>query len=844
MRRLCGWISIAAVVLATSGAMAARPKMKQAVFSEEAVNEAIRKGTEYLLSRQLDNGAWPDLTSGGAMAEGKERQAGVTSLVTYALLAQRMGIKDESIAKALKWLKKERAGWTYTLGLRCQVWLLASREDKVYDKWLARDVSVLIKAAGARKECRGAYDYRVLSVSGKTQKGRRKKKKDPLASKRFDNSNTQYGVLGVWAGWAADHEIPRLYWRRVMDHWTSCQQKDGGWQYYKTDEKNSRPTTPSMTAAGLASMFVCYDAYKSRDFLECGQATENESIQRGLAWFDENFAGTLTGKVPANRMPYYLYSVERVGLASGYKYFGQADWFRLGAAKLLSSQAEDGSWDCWGTDSGTALALLFLIRGSQPLLLNRLQYKGDWKNRSRALANFCHWATKVLERDVNWQIVGLETDPGDWHDAPILVITGHKAPTFTDEELEKLRTFVWQGGTILSIAECEGVEFDRAMKAVYKKLFPQRKMVDLSKTHPIYGLHYDLKGSLKLGLIDNGVRALAIHCPVDVVKAWQNNKPEEDTEKLSFEAGLNMAMFVTDKTFQRRGSSRWPSELKDLKGSVVTVAKLQHAANADCEPLAWQRMARRLGHADGVRVEVSGPVAIGELAKAPPKLAILSGTGTLELSADEKAALKSYVQEGGTLLVEAVGGRAPFARSARQAVEDMFGPTSMELLTLKDPLFAVADRKIEKIAYRRATRKRTIDKGCHLEAVRMKDGRIGVLFSREDLTEGLLGTMPLGCDGYMPDNSYSIVRNVVLGIVDYEKLQAERKAKAETEAKAKAEAEAKVAPEPDKKTGRRRGLSKSALRRIRQIEEEEWKKMAEQERREKETKQRAASKKK
>jgi len=40
--------------------------------------------------------------------------------------------------------------------------------------------------------------------------------------------------------------------------------------------------------------------------------------------------------------------------------------------------------------------------------------------------------------------------------------------------------------------------------------------------------------------------------------------------------------------------------------------------------------------------------------------------------------------------------------------------------------------------------------------------RIGVVFSREDLTVGLIGCSPIDCDGYMPDSAYEIARNIVL----------------------------------------------------------------------------------
>ena len=41
-------------------------------------------------------------------------------------------------------------------------------------------------------------------------------------------------------------------------------------------------------------------------------------------------------------------------------------------------------------------------------------------------------------------------------------------------------------------------------------------------------------------------------------------------------------------------------------------------------------------------------------------------------------------------------------------------------------------------------------------------GRLAVVYSREDLTGGLVGYASYACDGYMPPTAYEILRNVVL----------------------------------------------------------------------------------
>src|SRR5882757_6277188 len=71
----------------------------------------------------------------------------------------------------------------------------------------------------------------------------------------WDNSNSQYGVLGVWSCAEWGIEIPGWYWKDVEKHWVTWQLKDGQWGYKKTDNLGSL----AMTAAGIASLFVTAD---------------------------------------------------------------------------------------------------------------------------------------------------------------------------------------------------------------------------------------------------------------------------------------------------------------------------------------------------------------------------------------------------------------------------------------------------------------------------------------------------------------------------------------------------------------------------------------------------------
>ncbi len=695
-------------------------------FSDQDVQKAIEKGIKFLWSRQNKNGSWP--------ADGVNQNKyplSSTPLVTYALLESGENPQDPRMQKALNWLTKQNCKMTYNLGILCNAWYVANRTtNRKYLANLKKDAKRLGNSAN-----KGSYHYK---ATGK-----------PVGS--WDNSCSQYGLLGVWAAARDNIEIPRQYWKEVWDHWKRTQNPDGGWSY------KHGGTSATMAAAGVASMFVCFDNLHQSQFVKCTGGKLPPPIKRGLDWFDKNFKGTVgSGKWKF----YYLYGVERVGLASGYKYFGTADWYKLGAKWLLSHQKGNGEWNGnRGPMVNTAFALLFLVRGQNPVLFNKLQYDGYWNNRPRDLANATNWITQTFERTVNWQIVNLKVSTTEWHDAPILYIAGSKKPEFSDKDLEKLKRFVHQGGTILSVTECGGQGFAAEMRKVYKKIFPDYELTPCSKDHDIYSAHFKTRGSPKLFELSNGVRPFVIHSDHDLALGWQTRRYVTGKD---FEIAANIAMYVADSVSRlpHRGTTHWPPASKKTPSPKVKLVRLEHKSNWNPEPLAYERLSRLL-KLNGEATLTVETMPVEKLGESDAKVATLTGTDKLELTEAEKQAIKKFVSGGGTLVMDAAGGSRDFGRSAWREVSSMYGPMSIMRLSLNSEVYKLKGHEIDEVDYRRRTRARKRENTPSLYGV-MVDGRPGVIFSREDITGGLVGQPSFTIDGYESKSAYEIMRNIIL----------------------------------------------------------------------------------
>lgn len=467
---------------------------------------------------------------------------------------------------------------------------------------------------------------------------------------------------------------------------------------------------------------------------------------------------------------YYLFSLERVSLAGGVKYFGTHDWFAEGGRMLLDWQQAEGYWP-GGLAEGqaigaTSFALLFLQRGRAPVLFNKLQHGGDWNNRPRALAHFCRWASQRFETPLNWQIIHPDVPVEKWHDAPILVLTGSRAPKLTDAQAARLRDYVYQGGTIFTVAEGSGKEFTDGIKELYAKIFPAYELAPVPRDHPLETLNGDLHGEVPFLILSNGLRPLAIHTTRDLTMDWQFRRSHTRPE--SFQAGANLFLYVLNKQPPRnRGVCSWPPTPPAGTPKGMPIVRVRYAGNCDPEPLALQRLAGLMAIHAGSYPQLLPAVDAKDLPGCGAKVAFLTGTGRLTLTAEQEAGLKQFIAAGGTVVIDSAGGGEAFHRSAVGVVESMFGAGAVTTPSPEHALYNHPGCVIDRARYRRATLLRTHNTMPRLQAV-TRDGRLAVLLSREDLTAGLAGYESYTVDGYStgpvndPGSAFQIVRNIFL----------------------------------------------------------------------------------
>ena len=129
------------------------------------------------------------------------------------------------------------------------------------------------------------------------------------------------------------------------------------------------------------------------------------------------------------------------------------------------------------------------------LAIARLQYDGggDWYANPSSIPNLLAAIAErtTLAVDRNEARVTL-MDDRVW-DYPFLHVTGHGNIHFSDEEVERLREYLKRGG-FLHVDDNYGL--DESFRREIARVFPDRPLVDVPLSHPIYHLVYDFPKGL------------------------------------------------------------------------------------------------------------------------------------------------------------------------------------------------------------------------------------------------------------------------------------------------------------------------------------------------------------
>jgi len=682
----------------------------------------------------------------------------------WALVAAQESYQNPDLLRRLHWVLSSDAAYSYDRGLRSI--LLANLPAQRWRQHLRRDA---IWLSNAMHES-GGFPYENLPNPKDLE---------------IDLANSQYAVLGLWAMQKAGFDVRQRAWETVDNFWRKSFRKTGkdvgGWALYPPNaeaadaEARAGTVTGPMTAGGVSTLMLTDRFLRGPKMLDPTDNQRTPELAMGINWLDQNFSLNVKGTLDENDFFYYMWTVQRVGQASGYRTFNDVDWFRDVTANVLSSQQADGTWEGPKGDLlSTAFALLYLGGSYQPLAIGKIRVDdGSWNNRPHDLWNFVEWASDEYEVDTGWQIFELETSvngrKAPQHvyqliDAPIQYFSTSDYVQFNDNQIRALRDYIRAGGMLVTNTDGTNADAGRTIRELGEKLFPDREFEDVPNDHPFYGVHREVGLGMPLRMISNHLRPLWVHSQRDLSRPLQQYDPGRSD---AFALLSNIYLYTVGMNPRR---TRMKSDYLIEQDSVRTphrfsIARVQHDGRYDPEPAALEQLSVFMNNNHGVDLQVSDAAPASLSGKDMAFLTITDGD---TLGEDQTTALRNYVQGGGTLWIDAAGGTDQASTTAFELLQKIMPGQIATRLLADSPIVSGQHtgeqfgHDMGRVRFRPyALRVMGPVNSPRLQAIEV-DGRPAVIFSAEDVTCGLAGLGHWGIFGYLPESARKLVANSIL----------------------------------------------------------------------------------
>ena len=738
-----------------------------ALPTDQQVDEAIRRGLEYLNRQQEPDGTWNTRYN-------NQYPGATEALVTLLHLTAGEDPNSPRVKSLVSYLGKIDPTTVYVRALRTIIW--ARLAGKEYRQGLNDDVRWLLT-----QEQNGGWGFGPGHPTTE------------LSADWTDNENTQWAVWALTSAAAAGASIPEDIWDRCAAYWIDNQNEDGGWGFEPNGDSTIRLRPDSygtMTAAGAASLFALLDisariqpasqrAAQAAMIRKPKTSPYRQPIAKAMHWLRENYSlrnvpGWIYGEGD-EWMYYYLWTLVRAINHTGLRSFAQKDWYPQLAWYLLEAQQPDGSWKVpagGGEPSEvivrTCFALLTLTEASKPLLISRLLLSPQQNQDSRDAANIALWFSRRFAQGVAWEVISPTDPPEALQDAPILYINAPGEAKFPDSLKDPLRKFILDGGTILVQPFAGDTRFFQYARQFFRKLFPKLEERRLNSRAEVFRTHFPIpidKQPQGITLGDTLRRRIFI-LKSDLSWIWDHGRWEQHPEAFQFAA--NLVFYATDRR-QLRGklTARTPAKPAGEVQHWINVARVRYRGDWDVCPQLFERLTRTLSEAVSVGIRQSDPVDLNQDVPSEVQLLWMTGTRTIRLTPKQITRLKRYLLNGGMLFIDQATGKGKLFYRTRSMLQKTFGPESVKRIPVTSSLLTGdftgglgSDVTKVRYTYTLAARQPRLDT-CLLWSI-VLNGRVAVVISPYGVTCPAEGTPVYGVQGLLTPDARRLASNILL----------------------------------------------------------------------------------
>ncbi len=341
-------------------------------------------------------------------------------------------------------------------------------------------------------------------------------------------------------------------------------------------------------------------------------------------------------------------------------------------------------------------------------------------------------------------------------DIPLLYMTGDYDFLLSESEVETLRRYLLDGGTILFNAARGRDEFSRAVVREMRRVFPQKNFMRIPLDHPIYSTRYRVGQVMtmvngvqfmrdpSIHTLDIGTRAAVILVPDGFGAAWSEGTYHPAGRHIVGESavrlGVNLVAYVLGSTeYGRFLSQTFPQYSGQTRpGDVFRFALGRYTGSWNVNPALQNSLLRGLNRNTGIGVDYAPRhLALDDEAILHEPLLLLTGHYDFELSDSEIVNLRNYLRRGGLLFATAAAGLSPFDEAFRREIKRLLPDEELITIPPTHRIFSAAWNPITTVEYSAAALREDPTLKWPVFYGIVKNDQIVVLYTPFDLFSGL-----------------------------------------------------------------------------------------------------------
>ena len=204
------------------------------------------------------------------------------------------------------------------------------------------------------------------------------------------------------------------------------------------------------------------------------------------------------------------------------------------------------------------ISLLSLLSFSQEVAVLKYGGGGDWYGNPTSLPNLVAFCNSNTDTKISEKVETVETGSTYIFQFPFVHMTGHGNVYFSEDDAINLRNYLLSGG-FLHIDDNYGMK--PYLTEELKKVFPDKELVEISNSHPIFSIAYPFPSGLPkihehdgnrpqaFGIFVEDRLVLLFTFESDLGDGWESPEVHNDPEEVRLKA-LKMGANIIKYAFE------------------------------------------------------------------------------------------------------------------------------------------------------------------------------------------------------------------------------------------------------------------------------------------------------